>query len=118
MPKTATGPSYSNLVAAYIQQNFSGRNITVYREVPLSKTVIGKKRVVDLFLIEEDTKRAFAIECKFQNVSGTADEKIIYSLENMAALRNSIPGCLVYAGEGWSKGILHLLEASPFAAYW
>ena len=27
------------------------------------------------------------------------------------------PGCLAYAGDGWSRGILHTLEASPLAAY-
>ena len=26
-------------------------------------------------------------------------------------------GCLVYAGEGWSRGVLHTLEASRLAAY-
>jgi hypothetical protein len=28
-----------------------------------------------------------------------------------------MPGCIVYAGEGWSEGVLHMLRASPFAAY-
>jgi len=26
-------------------------------------------------------------------------------------------GCLVYAGEGWSAGVLHLLRASLYAAH-
>jgi len=28
-----------------------------------------------------------------------------------------VPGCLVYAGRGWSRGVLHQLEASRLAAY-
>ena len=28
-----------------------------------------------------------------------------------------IPGCLVYAGEGWSRGVLHTLEGSRNAVF-
>ena len=28
-----------------------------------------------------------------------------------------IPGCLVYAGEGWSQGVLHTLEGSRLAVF-
>jgi hypothetical protein len=28
-----------------------------------------------------------------------------------------VAGCLVYAGSGWSAGVLHTLAASPVAAY-
>ena len=28
-----------------------------------------------------------------------------------------VAGCIVYAGDGFSKGVLHLLQASEIAAY-
>ncbi|MBP9088792.1 MAG: hypothetical protein KBG15_21895 [Kofleriaceae bacterium] len=59
--------------------------------------------------------KALAVECKFQGTQGTTDEKIPYALQDLEALW--LPGCLVYAGEGWSKGVLHTLEASRLAAY-
>ncbi|HEY9764904.1 MAG TPA: PD-(D/E)XK nuclease superfamily protein, partial [Chroococcales cyanobacterium] len=108
---------YANLIASYLVANFENRGIRVYREIYLGKTVIGKDRRVDLFVHHPESERAFAIECKYQDSKGTADEKIFYALDDMTALRNHMPGCVVYAGEGMSRGILHLLEASPFAAY-
>src|SRR5262249_30863183 len=50
----------------------------------------------------------------YQDSSGTTDEKIPYALQDLAAMW--IPGCLVYAGVGWSKGVLHTLEGSRLAA--
>ena len=46
---------------------------------------------------------------------GTVDEKIPYALQDLEALW--VPGCLAYAGKGWSRGVLHTLEGSRLAAY-
>ncbi len=56
-----------------------------------------------------------ALETKYQEVPGTTDEKIPYALQDLEALW--IPGCLVYAGSGWSKGVLHTLEGSRRAVH-
>jgi hypothetical protein len=110
-----TGAEYRDRIAAYILTTFGARGLVVYTEVSLGKTIIGKDRKVDVFVVRADDQRAIAIECKFQDSQGTTDEKIPYALEDLAALW--IPGCLVYAGEGWSRGVLHTLEASRLAAY-
>ncbi len=109
-----TGNEYANRVARYLVRSFGSRGISVYREVMLGKTVIGKNRRVDALVVEESTRTALAIECKYQDSPGTVDEKISYALEDMAAL--GMAGCLVYAGHGFSEGILHMLAASPIAA--
>jgi hypothetical protein len=109
------GNEYRDLIAHYIAKNFGDAGLVVYTEVFLGKTIIGKDRKVDVFIVREADQRALAVECKYQDVQGTTDEKIPYALDDLAALR--IPGCLVYAGTGWSPGILHVLEASPLAAY-
>ena len=110
-----TGGEYADLIAGYILFNFGEKNIKVYREVALGKSIIGKNRRVDILVVCEETNDAFAIECKFQASQGTVDEKIPYALEDMDALR--IEGCIVYAGEGFSAGVLHLLQASEQACY-
>ena len=110
-----TGTQYANLVAGYVVKNFGHRGLTVYREVPFGKTIIGKNRRVDIVLIEESSRTAMAIECKYQDSLGTADEKIPYALEDVAKI--GMPVCLTYAGEGFSEGIRHMLAASPIAAY-
>jgi hypothetical protein len=110
-----TSVEYTTLVARYLYQTYQRRGIAIYREVFAGKSIIGKNRRVDILLVCERTNQAYAIECKYQSSQGTADEKIPYALEDIQALRMS--GCLIYAGGGWSEGVLHLLRASPHAAY-
>jgi hypothetical protein len=113
--RTATGHGFRDLIAAYVHHQYGDHGLVVYREVNLGKTIIAKDRQIDVFVVRPTDQKAIAIECKYQDVQGTADEKIPYALDDLAALW--VPGCLVYAGRGWSKGVLHQLEASRLAAY-
>ena len=117
-----TGNEYRDLVAGYIHRVYGGFGLAVYTEIALGKTIIGKDRKIDVFVVRQNDRtryspdqHALAVECKFQDAQGTTDEKIPYSLEDLEALW--VPGCLCYAGEGWSRGILHTLEASKRAAF-
>lgn len=108
-----TGHDYANRIAGYIAKNYGERGAAVYREVSIGKSIIGKNRKVDLLVLAAE--RAFAIECKYQESQGTADEKIPYTLSDMAAL--PMGGCVAYAGGGFSPGVVHMLEGSELAAY-
>ena len=110
-----TGAEYANLVASYVSNRFGSRTLKVYREIRIGKTIIGKNRCIDIFCVAEDSQRAFAIECKFQDSQGTVDEKIPYALEDLLAL--PMAGCIAYAGQGFSDGVRHMLAASRHAAY-
>src|SRR5580704_3987782 len=110
-----TGNQYRDLIAGYVLQNWGPHGLVVYREVNLGKTIIAKDRQIDVFVVRPSDQRALAIECKYQDTLGSVDEKISYALDDLAALW--VPGCLVYAGRGWSKGVLHQLEASRLAAH-
>ena len=110
-----TGNEYRDLIASYIHHNYASQDLVVYVEISLGKTVIGKDRCIDVFVVRPDDRKAIAIECKYQDSLGTVDEKIPYALQDLEALW--VPGVLVYAGRGWSKGVLHSLEASRLAAY-
>jgi hypothetical protein len=109
-----TGAEYANLVASYIVRNFGARGLEIYREVFLGKTVIGKNRRIDILALHRASSRALCIECKFQDKLGTVDEKIPYAIDDLRAM--NMPVCLVYAGEGFSEGVLHMLAACPIAA--
>ena len=109
-----TGHGYRDLIAAYVHHQYADHGLVVYREVNLGKTIIGKDRQIDVFVMRPSDQKAIAIECKYQDALGSVDEKIPYALDDLQALW--VPGCLVYAGEGWSRGILHTLEASRLAA--
>ncbi|MGH9411701.1 MAG: PD-(D/E)XK nuclease superfamily protein [Vicinamibacterales bacterium] len=108
-----TGAAYANLVGAYVAKRFGARGLKVYREIPVGKSIIGKNRCIDVFCVRDAD--AFAVECKYQDSPGTVDEKIPYALDDLAAL--PLTGCIVYAGRGFSEGVLHMLRAAPRAAY-
>ena len=110
-----TGGAYADLVATYVSRRFCSRGLKVYREVRVGKSIIGKNRTIDVFSVCEDARLAFAIECKYQDVPGTVDEKIPYAIDDLKAL--PMAGCIAYAGRGFSQGVLHMLEGSPLAAY-
>jgi hypothetical protein len=109
-----SGKEYADLVASYILKNFGARGLTVYREVSMGKTIIGKNRHVDILVLHEQSSVVLAIECKYQDTLGTVDEKIPYAIQDMQAM--GVPVCLAYAGGGFSSGILHMLAACPIAA--
>lgn len=109
-----TGHEYAELVARYIVRNYAERGVALYREVFLGKTILGKARRVDMLIIERETGIAIALECKYQGSAGTAEEKIPYTLEDMASM--GMPWCVVYAGTGFSEGIQHMLASAPHAA--
>jgi hypothetical protein len=110
-----TGAEYANLVATYVSLRVAARGLKVYREIRVGKSIIGKNRCIDVFCVCDVDKKAFAIECKFQESAGTVDEKIPYALDDLVAL--PMAGCIAYAGRGFSEGVLHMLRASPHAAY-
>jgi hypothetical protein len=109
-----TGNEYKRLIGRYLVHAFGQRGLQVYEEVYLGTSIIGKQRRIDLFVLGPESQ-ALCVECKYQDSSGTADEKIPYALNDMASQR--IPGVIVYAGGGFSAGVLHLLQGSELAAY-
>lgn len=110
-----SGGEYRDRVARYVEANFGGYGLDVYVEVPLGKTILGKNRRLDLLILRKADQRAIGLECKYQATSGTTDEKIPYALQDLASMW--IPGALVYAGPGWSAGVLHTLEGSRLAVF-
>jgi hypothetical protein len=109
------GHQYRDLIGRYIASAYDVRGIEVYDEVTIGTTILGKPRRTDLVALHRPTDRALAIECKYQDSSGTVDEKIPYALQDLGALR--MPAALVYAGVGFSQGVLHLLQSSHFASF-
>jgi hypothetical protein len=109
------GHDYKRRIGSYLVSAYWDRGVEVYDEVNMGTSIIGKQRRIDLFVVHPVSGKALALECKYQDVTGTADEKIPYTLQDLAALR--IPSCVVYAGAGFSEGVLHLLQSSELAAY-
>lgn len=87
----------------------------MYKEVFAGKSIIGKNRRVDLLVLDTKNNKALAIECKYQGVQGTADEKVPYTLKDCEAMQMDC--YVVYGGDGFSSGISHMLASSEFACH-
>lgn len=107
------GNQYADWVAKYITKNFGDRGVKTYREVSIGKSIIGKNRRIDVMVVCEEQNHAVAIECKYQSVKGTVDEKIPYALQDMESMQ--MDGYIVYSGDGFSDGVVHLLQGSEIA---
>lgn len=109
------GHEYKQLIARYVVTSYGARDLDVYDEVSIGTSMLGKQRRIDLIVRERTGSRTLAIECKYQDSLGTVDEKIPYALQDLGAMR--VPAVMVYAGSGFSAGVLHLLQSSSLAAY-
>ena len=57
-----------------------------------------------------DSGRSLGIECKYQGVSGSAEEKIPATIQDIAAW--PIPGLVVFAGPGFSENMRAYLHST------
>ena len=79
-------------------------------EVRAARRLWGAERRIDVVLKQESTRKLLGIECKFQSVSGSAEEKIPSMLKDIEFW--PIPGIIVIDGPGFSKGMENYLISS------
>lgn len=72
-------------------------------EVKVGRRVWGAKRSIDVVLTQSSTRLRLGIECKYQGVGGSTEEKIPSTLEDIKAW--PIRGIVVIAGEGFSENM-------------
>jgi len=71
-----------------------------YREqVRVARRIWGAIRHIDVVITHPQTRKTLGVECKFQGVTGTAEEKIPAIINDIAAW--PIPGLVVFAGAGF-----------------
>ena len=70
----------------------------------------GAVRRIDVVLTHGTTRKALGIECKAQLVSGSVEEKIPATIQDIAAW--PIPGLLVFAGAGFSANMKNYLVST------
>jgi hypothetical protein len=79
-------------------------------QVRVARRIWGAVRKIDVVLTHVETRRTLGIECKYQGVPGTAEEKIPSTIQDIAAW--PIPGIVVFAGEGFSPNMEMFLIAT------
>jgi len=63
----------------------------------VARRIWGAVRKIDVVLTHPQTRKTLGIECKFQAVLGTAEEKIPATIKDIDAW--PIPGLVVFEGE-------------------
>ncbi|HTQ07719.1 MAG TPA: PD-(D/E)XK nuclease superfamily protein [Polyangiaceae bacterium] len=84
--------------------------LEVRRQVKVGRRLWGAERRIDVVVTEPTSRRRLGLECKFQSVPGTAEEKIPTTIQDIAAW--PIPGLVVFSGEGFSPYMRSFLIAS------
>lgn len=84
--------------------------LEVAQEFRVGRRLWGAVREIDVILIHPQTRKTLGIECKAQAVSGSAEEKIPSTIQDICAW--PIAGIVVFAGEGFSKNMRNFLIAS------
>jgi len=77
--------------------------LKVRTQFKVGRRIWGAARKIDIVLVDENTRKMLGVECKFQSVGGTAEEKIPATIQDMAAW--PIPGLVVFAGEGFTRNM-------------
>jgi hypothetical protein len=72
-------------------------------QVRVARRIWGTERYIDVVLVYPLTRKTRGLECKFQAVRGTAEEKIPATIKDIEAW--PIPGLVVFAGEGFTENM-------------
>jgi hypothetical protein len=72
-------------------------------QVRVARRIWGAVRKIDVVITHPETRKTLGIECKYQAVPGTAEEKIPSTIKDIGAW--PIPGLVVFAGEGFTENM-------------
>jgi hypothetical protein len=76
-------------------------------QVRVARRIWGAIRHIDVVLTHPQTRKTLGLECKYQAVLGTAEEKIPAVINDIAAW--PIPGLVVFAGSGFTDNMRSFL---------
>ena len=82
----------------------------VTHQVRVGRRLWGAERRIDLVLRHPESNRSLGVECKYQAVAGSAEEKIPATIDDIAAW--PIPGIVVFAGAGFSSNMRAYLHST------
>ncbi len=88
------GDRFKKAVRRYIES--WNENIEIKEETVLGYRFVNVPRKIDLILRNKDNNRYLAIECKLQETSGTAYQKLSYTLDDVKIC--PVPTIIVFAG--------------------
>lgn len=91
----------------------TGLGLQVQHQVAVGRRIWGAQRKIDLVVKHPETRLSLGLECKYQGTSGSAEEKIPATIEDIRAW--PIRGLVVYSGIGFSSNMESYLLSTGVA---
>ena len=110
MPGLAKAVSNGDDLVKAVAQLAQELGLEAKEQVRVARRIWGAVRKIDVVLTHPQTRKTLGIECKFQAVTGTAEEKIPSVIEDIGAW--PIPGIVVFAGEGFTENMKMFLVST------
>lgn len=110
MPGRGTAPRAGEELKQKVIKLAENLGLKTASEVKAARRLWGAKRRIDVVLTDEKTGKVLGIECKYQGTSGSAEEKIPATIEDITHW--PIEGIVVIDGEGFSKNMQGYLMAT------
>jgi len=103
MPGKATAVHSGNDLEDAVAAVGVALGLEIERQVTVGRRIWGARRQIDVVFKYRETRTSLGVECKYQGVTGSAEEKIPATIEDIAAW--PIRGIVVYAGGGFSTNM-------------
>jgi hypothetical protein len=107
MPGRALAVANGGELARLVIQLGRDLGLEPMEQVRVARRIWGAERYIDVVLTHPQTRKTLGLECKFQAVKGTAEEKIPAIIKDIEAW--PIPGLVVFAGEGFTENMRSFL---------
>ena len=105
--------SSGNLLRDAVVEVGAGLGLDTEIEVKVGRRIWGARRSIDVVLKDPATRVSLGIECKFQGVSGSAEEKIPATIDDIGVW--PIRGIVVFSGDGFSTNMTAYLVSTGMA---
>lgn len=110
MPGRATAVANGEQLKRAVSELATNLGLEARTEVKVGRRLWGAERRIDVVITEPTTRLRLGVECKYQGTSGTAEEKIPATIEDIKAW--PIRGIITVAGEGFSANMRGYLRAT------
>src|SRR6266702_4067805 len=103
MPGKALAVSNGDELVKAVVLVASSLSLETHEQVRVARRIWGAIRRIDVVITHPQTRKTLGIECKYQAVLGTAEEKIPSVIKDITAW--PIPGLVVFAGAGFTENM-------------
>jgi len=103
MAGRATAVASGDELVTRVSQLALELGLEIKKQVRVARRIWGAVRRIDVVITHPQTRKTLGVECKYQAVGGTAEEKIPAVINDIAAW--PIPGIVVFEGAGFTANM-------------